>query len=241
MSPNSPALVVQVPQASTDAPVQQPDVNVLKAHLVDLESRLQETITHRDQLQAYVTANSPVDNLGPSLRHQVNMVDLQVRELGVTIMNLQSDIRLTKAQIEQAAPVAAPAPRATPTPTPAIPAPATPTPATAPVVLQPPVPPAPPATVTGPDYPLLGLMFLVLAPLAIAIAWRIARGGKDVVRRSEWLASEERIQRIEEAVDGIAGHVDRMSEGQRFLTNVLAEGSAPTTTPTRERERVLRR
>ena len=38
---------------------------------------------------------------------------------------------------------------------------------------------------------------------------------------------EERLTRIEQAVDAIAVEVERMGEGQRFVTKLLAERDAP--------------
>jgi len=227
MLPTSSVLAATVAHVLTLDPVQQSDVGALRSHLVDLEARLKESNTHRDALRAYVAASPPAASLPPGVAIQMNRVDLQIRQLDLDILNLQSDIRLTKAQIEEAAPSTPPAPvRAAPAATPGIVAPTAPA--------------APPRTSPNPDVAWLGIMLIVLLPVAIAIAWRIARGGRDVVRRAEWLASEERVQRIEEAVEGIAKDVGRMAEGQRFLTHVLAEGPAPLPASIREREPVAR-
>ena len=72
----------------------------------------------------------------------------------------------------------------------------------------------------------MGAALVVLVPLAIAIAWRIARGGKRTDRKDGWRASEERMQRVEDAVQGIAADVEHVSEGHRFLTKVFAEKPA---------------
>jgi hypothetical protein len=45
-------------------------------------------------------------------------------------------------------------------------------------------------------------------------------------------AVDERLQRIEQAVDAIAIEVERMSESQRFTSRVLAERLPPGETPT---------
>ena len=45
-------------------------------------------------------------------------------------------------------------------------------------------------------------------------------------------AVEDRLQRIEQAVDTIAIEVERMSESQRFVTKVLAERLPPASGPT---------
>ena len=40
-------------------------------------------------------------------------------------------------------------------------------------------------------------------------------------------AADERLQRLEQAVDAIAIEIERVSEGQRFVTKLLTEGNAP--------------
>jgi hypothetical protein len=42
--------------------------------------------------------------------------------------------------------------------------------------------------------------------------------------RQSALPSDERLERIEQAVDAIALEVERISEGQRFTAKLLAEG-----------------
>jgi len=74
----------------------------------------------------------------------------------------------------------------------------------------------------------IGVVFtiFVLFPLAIAIArnfWR--RGshrGQDAVVERE---NTERLQRLEQAVDTIAVEMERVSEGQRFVTKLLSESA----------------
>jgi hypothetical protein len=210
------ALIAMAAQASTPGTPAQPTADVLSG-------RIEEATRHRAELQAYLDNSPSRADLGPSARHQLNLVDQQIRSRDVEIMNLKSDLRLTRARLEGAAPGAAP------------------TPAPDPGSLVPPAAPAQPAGLPGPDILWMGVMVLMLAPVAIAIAWRIMRGGRNSVQREEWLASEGRIQRIEDAVDAIAKDVERVSEGQRFLTNVLSEGSTPIGVPPREREPVARR
>ena len=40
-------------------------------------------------------------------------------------------------------------------------------------------------------------------------------------------ADTARMERLEQAVDAIAIEVERVSEGQRYMTRLLTEGSAP--------------
>jgi hypothetical protein len=70
--------------------------------------------------------------------------------------------------------------------------------------------------------PTAMFMTLVLAlPISIAAAKRILRGAP----RATPVPSDEtmRLERIEQAVDTIAIEVERISEGQRFVTRLMAE------------------
>jgi hypothetical protein len=71
----------------------------------------------------------------------------------------------------------------------------------------------------------LGIL-VVLLPLSIALARRIMRRGAAVVTA---LPAElmERLSRLDHAVDSIAVEVERIGEGQRFVTRVLAERGTP--------------
>jgi hypothetical protein len=59
-------------------------------------------------------------------------------------------------------------------------------------------------------------------PIARAMARRIDRQGDQVPPPADVTA---RLERIEQAVDAIAVEVERISEGQRFTTRLLAEGA----------------
>lgn len=80
----------------------------------------------------------------------------------------------------------------------------------------------------GPDPDLIvglafAFIFAVMMPISIAIARRIWRGVKPAaVARTEDTLSP-RFDRLEQAVDAIAIEVERVSEGQRFVTKVLTE------------------
>ena len=87
------------------------------------------------------------------------------------------------------------------------------------------VPPAPVVHHGPPDevYVLGGIfMFVVLMPLSIAYARRIWRRGSAAVSA---IPRElmDRITRLDQAVDSIAVEVERIGEGQRFVTRLLAE------------------
>jgi hypothetical protein len=72
----------------------------------------------------------------------------------------------------------------------------------------------------------IGVTFtlVVMAPLAIAIARRIWRRGGPAPVRAASREDSERLLRLEQAVDTIAVEVERISEGQRFVTQLLAHG-----------------
>jgi hypothetical protein len=63
----------------------------------------------------------------------------------------------------------------------------------------------------------------VLFPIAIAFARRIwKRTGTAIAQTPAWM--NERFSRMEQAVDAIAIEVERISEGQRFMTKLFSEG-----------------
>jgi hypothetical protein len=73
---------------------------------------------------------------------------------------------------------------------------------------------------------IVGTLF-VLFPIAIAAARSIwKRGGRQAPAPAS-AESSERMERLEQAVDAIALEVERISEGQRYVTRLLTEGSAP--------------
>lgn len=86
--------------------------------------------------------------------------------------------------------------------------------------------PAPPHVRQGPpeEVFVLGGMFIVvvLFPLTIAYARRLWRRGAVAVSA---IPQElmDRLTRLDHAVDSIAVEVERIGEGQRFVTRVLAE------------------
>ena len=64
----------------------------------------------------------------------------------------------------------------------------------------------------------------VLSPIALSISRFFWRRGS-IPRQSPAVADQsERLQRMEQAIDSIAIEMERVSEGQRFVTRILAEG-----------------
>ena len=83
----------------------------------------------------------------------------------------------------------------------------------------------------------------VLAPLAISIAWAIFKRTMNPSRqRSEVSDGGERLRRLENSVDAIAVEIERVSEGQRFVTRLLSEpkvgAGVPPTNPARLTEAI---
>jgi hypothetical protein len=88
-------------------------------------------------------------------------------------------------------------------------------------------PPPPPPRRQGPPeevFALIGVfMFVVVLPLVIAYARRIWRRGAAAVAT---VPQEiyDRFSRLDQAIDSVAIEVERIGEGQRFLTRLHAEG-----------------
>lgn len=79
------------------------------------------------------------------------------------------------------------------------------------------------------DEDLIGVLavmgMFMLVPFVIAHARRIWK--RPIGARSLPASAESRLERIEQAVESIAVEVERVSEGQRFVTKLMSEGKAP--------------
>jgi hypothetical protein len=87
-------------------------------------------------------------------------------------------------------------------------------------------PPEPPRTGVPDEAWVLGGMFIVIVflPLSIAYARRIwKRGGQVIAALPKEIA--DRLARVEQTVEATAIEVERIGEGQRFMTKVLTEHS----------------
>ncbi len=86
-------------------------------------------------------------------------------------------------------------------------------------------PPMPRSRQVDPDM-VVGMMFTVIIcvvlPIAIAYARRIWRGAPKVAPAPSD-ETPQRLERLEHAVDAIAIEIERIAEGQRFVTKVFAE------------------
>lgn len=73
---------------------------------------------------------------------------------------------------------------------------------------------------------IMGFMaMLLLFPIVIAYTRRIWK--RPVAARAISPATEGRLERIEQAVEAIAIEVERVSEGQRFVTRLMSEAKEP--------------
>jgi hypothetical protein len=67
------------------------------------------------------------------------------------------------------------------------------------------------------------LSVFVLFPIAISIARNIWRRGSLPLAARPDRESTQRLERMEQAMDAIAIEIERVSEGQRFVTRLLSE------------------
>ena len=67
------------------------------------------------------------------------------------------------------------------------------------------------------------LVVFVLAPISLAFARRLWKRTPKVPASREWNDVPPRMERLEQAVDTIAIEVERISEGQRFVTRLMTE------------------
>ena len=75
----------------------------------------------------------------------------------------------------------------------------------------------------------VSIMFtlFVLAPLAIGAAYLMFKRANRKPSQEQFVGDgAARMQRLEQSVDAIAFEVERISEGQRFVTKLLTEGAA---------------
>lgn len=78
----------------------------------------------------------------------------------------------------------------------------------------------------------LGLVSVTFLSAFAIIVYGIRRPARKESREPDAIAA--RLDRIEQAVDTIAIEVERISEGQRFTSKLLAEKDAPAKVPARQ-------
>ncbi len=77
---------------------------------------------------------------------------------------------------------------------------------------------------------LIVFTLFVLCPIALAFARSIWKRGSQP-RPVADADTTARLQRMEQAMDAIAIEIERVSEGQRFVTRLMAEGKSPIPIP----------
>jgi hypothetical protein len=89
-----------------------------------------------------------------------------------------------------------------------------------------PPPPGPGVNRSNNDGPWIVMSLLVvfaLAPISLAFARRLWKRTPKMPSSREWNDVPQRMERLEQAVDTIAIEVERISEGQRFVTRLMTE------------------
>ncbi|MEO7997690.1 MAG: hypothetical protein ABI852_09605 [Gemmatimonadaceae bacterium] len=78
------------------------------------------------------------------------------------------------------------------------------------------------------DGTAIGVCFMlfVMSPIAIAFARNIWKRGSRTAVPASSRESDMRMERVEQAVDAIAVEVERISEGQRFVTQLMTQQPA---------------
>ena len=71
-------------------------------------------------------------------------------------------------------------------------------------------------------------VFLVVGVVAIAALWFRSRN-RPAVTNGELAKLNERLARMEQAIDAMAVETERISEGQRFTTRLLSEKAKEST------------
>ena len=91
------------------------------------------------------------------------------------------------------------------------------------IAVPPPRAAEPPPAVEVPGLANVGsaLLLLFLAPIVVLLVHRFLTRGSS--RDASGLETSARFQRLEQSIESIAMDVERIAEGQRFVTRILAE------------------
>ena len=73
------------------------------------------------------------------------------------------------------------------------------------------------------------LILFVLGPLAASLGRLMWRRSAKPAMPPGWYDAAQRLERLEQAVDTIAVEVERVSEGQRFMTKIMTQNAAAAT------------
>jgi hypothetical protein len=74
-----------------------------------------------------------------------------------------------------------------------------------------------------PEPIIICFILFVMSPIALSISRLIWKRASRMATTAAPAESGQRLERIEQAVDAIAIEVERVSEGQRFVTRLLSE------------------
>jgi hypothetical protein len=89
------------------------------------------------------------------------------------------------------------------------------------------LPPGPMGFIDGDNITGIIIVFILagVLPISLGITRRLWRGAprRDAAQPQTSSADSQRLERLEQAVDAIAIEIERISEGQRFVTKVLSE------------------
>jgi hypothetical protein len=90
------------------------------------------------------------------------------------------------------------------------------------LALRPPPGAGPPPVETSSIANLgVGMLILFVGPILLVLVYRMWTRGS--ARDTIGIESSPRLQRMEQAIETIAMEVERLAEGQRFTTRILAE------------------
>ena len=178
-----------------------------RAHRSELRNQLERAEDQREELQDQLTTREGQTPLSPVDRAGI---EARLKETDARIVGLDQQIATADQQVAQAAAV----PGAT---------------------YEPPRPIVPR---TGPPEEawFLGgmVIFLVLMPLAIAQARRLWKRPAAAPAGGMPAELTDRLNRLEQAVDAVAVELERVGEGQRYVTRVFTEGQRALGSPAAE-------
>jgi len=89
------------------------------------------------------------------------------------------------------------------------------------IQVRPPTPEPPPVQAPGLANAGIGIAILFVAPILLILVYRLLTRGS--VRDPAGIEASPRFQRMEQSIELIAMEVERIAEGQRFTTRILAE------------------
>jgi hypothetical protein len=194
--PPAPAQQLEVPAAPVIASTQQPGGNPRATYEALRAKRevLGEYMSRLLNRRSNVTERLSQPNIGNAER---TALEQHLQELNARIIAMEKQIGATDAEVAQAAGIPG---------------------AAAPETRDFPGRRVPDAA------PVIASVFFGIAVVIVALAWarRLWRGATKVVTQFP-AAFEARFTRFEQSLDAMAIEIERVSEGQRFLTKVLAE------------------